>query len=70
MTSELPNYTSLIRQTIKTLGDKTRITPGQRQQALRFYFWLQEYLPGVDKETKNMYKEYEDFLRKKGVLQW
>lgn len=70
MSNELPNYVPLIKQTIKTINEKNRLSPGQRQQALRFYFWLQEYLPGVDKETKNMYKEYEDLLRKKGVLQW
>lgn len=64
------NYTSLIRQTIKTLNEKKSLTGTTKQQALRFYFWLEEYLPECDRETCNGFREYTDVLRKKGILQW
>lgn len=64
------NYVALINQTIKTLSNKERITGATKQQAIRFYHWLGEYLPEVDTETKHKYKEYEQYLRKEGILQW
>lgn len=70
MESDKVNYVSLINQTIKTLSNKERITGAIKQQAIRFYHWLGEYLPDVDQETKNKYKEYEQYLRKAGILQW
>ena len=63
------SYVALINQTIKTLNDKKAITGSVKQQAIRFYHWLGEYLPDVDRETKNKYKEYEQYLRKAGILE-
>ena len=64
MTKELADYTSLIRQTVKM------ITPSMKQQAIRFYHWLGEFLPEVNQETRFKYREYESLLREKGILKW
>lgn len=70
MTRELPDYTALIRQTVKTLNDAKVITSSMKQQAIKFYHWLGEYLPEVNQETRIKYKEYEALLREKGILKW
>ncbi len=70
MSSELADYTALIRQTVKTLNDAKVITSSMRQQAIKFYHWLGEYLPEVNQETRFKYKEYETLLREKGILKW
>lgn len=67
---ELADYTPLINQTIKTLNEKDNITVMQRQQALKFYHWLEEYMPEMNQATRFKFKEYENLLRKKGVLRW
>lgn len=70
MTRELADYTSLVRQTVKTLTEAKTITPSMKQQAIRFYHWLGEFLPEVNQETKFKYKKYEALLREKGILKW
>lgn len=70
MTRELADYTSLVRQTVKTLTDAKTITPAMKQQAIRFYHWLGEFLPEVNQETRFKYREYEALLREKGILKW
>lgn len=70
MNRELANYVSLINQTIKTINNAKAITGSMKQQAIRFYHWLGEYLPDVDRETQFKYREYEALLREKGILKW
>ena len=70
MNRELANYVALINQTIKTINNAKAITGSMKQQAIRFYHWLGEYLPDVDQETKFKYREYEALLREKGILRW
>ena len=70
MNRELANYVALINQTIKTINNAKVITGFMKQQAIRFYHWLGEYLPDVDQETKFKYREYEALLREKGILKW
>lgn len=70
MNNELADYTPLIRQTIRTLNDAKMITSSMKQQAIRFYHWLGEYLPESNQETRFKYREYETLLREKGILKW
>ena len=65
---ELANYSNLIKQTIETLNKKDNISGGEKQRAIKFYFWLQEYLPESDQETHWKFKEYETYLRRRKIL--
>lgn len=65
---ELANYTNLINQTIETLNKKDDVTDGEKQRAIKFYFWLQEYLPESDQETHWKFREYETYLRRRKIL--
>lgn len=70
MGNDKPSYVALINQTINTINKAKNITGSMKQQAIRFYHWLGEYLPDVDRETVLKYREYEALLREKGILQW
>lgn len=66
--AELANYTNLINQTIETLNKKDNVSGGEKQRAIKFYFWLQEYLPESDQETHWKFREYETYLRRRKIL--
>lgn len=69
MNREAVNYVPLINQTINTLDNK-KVTGSVKQQAIRFYHFLGEFLPELDSETQRRYRDYETYLRKKGILKW
>lgn len=62
------DFTSLIKATINSINNKKNITPNTKQQALRFYFYCQDNLGSANDESKKLYKDYEHFLREKGIL--
>lgn len=69
MSKDTITYVPLINQTINTLSTK-KITESVKQRAIKFYHFLGEFLPELDQETKLKYREYEKFLREKGILKW
>lgn len=65
---EAMDFTSLIKATINTINSKKTITPSVKQQALRFYFYCQDNIGGATEESKIALKDFERFLREKGIL--
>lgn len=65
---EAMDFTGLIKATINSINSKKTITPNVKQQALRFYFYCQDNLGSANDESKSLYKDYDRFLREKGIL--
>lgn len=62
------DFVPLIKSTITTLNSKKNITPSMKQQALRFLFYCQDNVGDADEDSKQAIKDYEHYLRQKGVL--